>query len=755
MELGSAASESVAQSQRWPVAVVEDAAASPASLLDEALDALGFHLHYQPPQPAARAVILLDLGAFEVDSPVLPARSLVEHLLDRLAGLGWSQLAIASTSDSSSTWCENRQVFTLAELFGYVYETPLGTPYDVIDLSENLANAAFPPGCALEGSGLSADWIQADLRIVVAKACTDPEDCIALGASTFLAALPHRDKDLAYRLTFTADEALHWLLEVAAPSLAIVDLSGIAHGAAGRRRPRPLDSHALVASPNLLAADAVAAAKLGAAPWHSRLWQGVTRRRGAPRFDVVRGDLTVIAGVELPDSSILDAARALEHSGVLSRMLPAWLQRLDESVFPLKHPLDAKVQAQLGSGLLAPSAPPMEKGALALLYRWASTIDLVFGAFSANYHKENVRQRRASVSPETLLCGESEYQQMEKELQSLQEWLDAQRAQRGNLRPLDWQKQDRAVVFSYSKEYPVSLEEFTSAVDISRTIQLMNDYIGGTILVRARDSEGRPVRQVERNLYLPQPNYTAFFGAKEIDVSKIESVHYSTARQRMFWKTIKSENGSALADDGIVTFEAIGPTCTRVSVYGRQQFALPPILEAARLDRFPELERCLIDHAYDTFFSRTFANFEALLEGRDVAIGVAVPDLMSPDSSQRRPIEALAEAGARLLEALAPLLQAGVRGTQADSSSTHAGSEAEPTLTPGGSAVVDEHGFSHFSASSSATPSTHPTPGTGRFAETGRFPSALGDFAAGYLEAVSRDWVRLATRSSVPKGEPR
>ena len=66
---------------------------------------------------------------------------------------------------------------------------------------------------------------------------------------------------------------------------------------------------------------------------------------------------------------------------------------------------------------------------------------------------------------------------------------------------------------------------------------------------------GRPVRQAERNIYLPQPNYLVLYQGKPIDVSKLEVVEYAADRHRLYWKTIGSENGSATYDDGIATFE--------------------------------------------------------------------------------------------------------------------------------------------------------------------------------------------------------
>ena len=63
------------------------------------------------------------------------------------------------------------------------------------------------------------------------------------------------------------------------------------------------------------------------------------------------------------------------------------------------------------------------------------------------------------------------------------------------------------------------------------------------------------MRQAERNIYLPQPNYLVLYQGKPIDVSKLEVVEYEADRHRLYWKTVLSENGSATYDDGIATFE--------------------------------------------------------------------------------------------------------------------------------------------------------------------------------------------------------
>src|SRR5690606_22613837 len=113
----------------------------------------------------------------------------------------------------------------------------------------------------------------------------------------------------------------------------------------------------------------------------------------------------------------------------------------------------------------------------------------------------------------------------------------------------------------------------------------------------------RVTHQAERNIYLPQPNYLVFYQGRNIDVSKLEFIRYQDHEQKMFWKTVKSENGSARYDDGSVRFFRRDNGDTMVSIFGRQQFTLPLFWQIINLDNFPALKHVLFTHAYTTFFS--------------------------------------------------------------------------------------------------------------------------------------------------------
>ena len=178
---------------------------------------------------------------------------------------------------------------------------------------------------------------------------------------------------------------------------------------------------------------------------------------------------------------------------------------------------------------------------------------------------------------------------------------------------LRWRYVENAVVFRYSRTLPVEFDTFVRRVDVARTIQFMNDYLGGVVVPIAHDEAGRPVRQAERNIYLPQPNYLVIYQGKPIDVSKLEVVEYGADRHRLYWKTMAARTDSATYDDGIATFERT-PEGTRITIVGRQLFTLPLFWQVFDLNLVPDIKSALVTHAYRTFFDRTLANFEALVE---------------------------------------------------------------------------------------------------------------------------------------------
>jgi uncharacterized protein (DUF362 family) len=684
-----------------------------AQLLDYGLETAHFDRVAQSKGPNANAVILLDFGAFALPDPTVPHRLLIERLIDRCASLGWRNIALASTADGSSLWADNRSVAALADLLGYCYETANGNAYEILDLSDELIAADFEDSSPLRGGQLARPWLEADLRIVVGKLRTDQCETFAFSASTLLCALPLVDKDYYYRLHMELGSALASLLRRTPVSFSIIDACDPAHGSGGRQAPMRANTHAIICGRDLLAVDCAAAGKIDVDYAQSPLLKRMIEVCGLPNLADIRGPRRRFVDFKVPSPQLVASSQARDRSPFFARLLAPWLQQIDTDLFPLKHPLDAKIHPHVATRFAHLDADPVALGSLIALNNLCAGLASAVTGWRTVTDKDKLTQRSAPISPETLLCEDVDYRRMEQELDQLNSWLlgefDATDA-------LCWRFLNRAVVFSISHEYPIRLSDFVSKIDIARTIQFMNDYIGGTLIPVARDAKGRPVRQVERNLYLAQPNYLAFAGGKEIDVSKIESVHYGGARQRMYWKTVKSENGSAVFDDGIVTFQGKG-AFTRVTIFGRQLFVLPPFWEQLNLDLYPELKSRLVTHAYQTFFARTFSNFEAMLEDREIRIGRALCNPKHPADSPERPIDLIADLGRDWLDRAAPLLEKwAARGV--DRSSSPAG-------------LRDSNDFLHF----------RPTGGAPeRKADTSeQLAESITRFYTGWWEAVARD----------------
>lgn len=703
------------------LAVAEHGLTEPAVLLDQALEWSGFWrlpMHSQRPTEDGRVLILVDLHAFTPTQPVVTRIDLVEHLIDALADRGWQQIAVASGPDSSITWAENRSVVVMADLLGYRYETSRGTFYDVLDLSEDLADAGFPETSALAGSGLSRHWLNADLRIVFAKCKTDQRELFALSAYCLLSVLPLADKDYFYRQRIGLTEVLSALLNLHPPHFAIIDACGAAHGSGGRQFPKLIATSAVIAGVDPLAVDCITALKMGADPAASPLLAGLMAALAMPALANAAGSRARFADFLLPDPILAESTRARDASPVFASLTAPWLQQVDENLFPFKNLFDAKANTLIAHHLADLDRDPAAGYWLIswnFLFSW---LNQSLYAWQVSADKDSVMRRVKAVSPETLACGPDDYAVMERELLDLEAWLNAGCTEE---KPLRWRYLNHAVVFDYHHTYPVPFEDFVRRVDISRTIQFMNDYIGGTVLPIERDASGRPVKQVERNLYLPQPNYLVWSGGKEIDVSKIESLVYAPERQRMFWKTIKSENQSATYDDGIVTFEAVGDG-TRVTIFGRQLFALPPFWELVQLDRYPQLKNILVEDAYTTFFRRTFSNFEALLEQREIAIGRAWHKPKTTHDSPRRPIETLLKLAGELSEAAAPAIDGML--SSGEFAATVAGSRGKVQ------GKTDSQGFTHFRAGAHEPEPSVNNPAT----------AWLSEFYQGYVQALGRDF---------------
>ena len=588
-----------------------------------------------------KTLLLVDFGGFSAGDPTRLDAQAVETFIDLLLANGADTVSIGATTDSSSLWAGNRDVYALAELAGYRYETDAGHPYAIVDLAEDTREDVFPAGSALAGTPASAAWLDADVRICLSALRTDQQEGYAGALHSLLGALPLADKSLHYRHRRTPGDCIAALLAIAPPHFTLIDARTIAMGTDGRRDGKPFPANLLIASRSPLLADIAAGLKLGLDPLASPLVAAVSSAHPPPPAHHFDGSISALENAETASPWARHLAQAREANPMVSGLLEPWLQPLDAAQFPHTRPLDARANAMLAS-LLRPGATG-EGLRLAVDTIAALAADLVQG-WQVLFAKDSLVRRSVPLGIDPGSIPASAWDDMVAELESL--WpVAVQAADFGD--GLRWRRLGGAVVFAIARDLAIPFDHFVGQVNVAHAIQHMNDYLGGVIVPVESDAQGRPVRQAERNLYLPQPNYLVLAGGLPIDVSKIEAVRYEADMHSLYWKTLHSENGSAEADDGIARFIRTAGG-TRIEIIGKQRFTLPPFWKLFDVAMLPALETALTTNAYRVFFNRTLANFEALAEGRNVAIG---NDRASAPASAR--LEATA---ARLLEGADPIL---------------------------------------------------------------------------------------------------
>ena len=713
-----------AASDRQAVAaIVDDPGAAGDELVARALDRAGFWallrdacVNRAREPDELRIVLKPDLSGYHHRSPAATDPAVVEALIDQLHGNRYTNVAVVAASDSSSLWAENRDVMALADLLGYRYETPQGRSYEVLDLAEDLVPLEVAQGGLLHDSTISRAWSTADVRVIIPKNRTDESNGYALAIEGLIGVLPLADKDYYYRHRFDAGAVACEVLRAAPPHFTILDAMISSHGSGGVRAPEALATGTVIASADAILADFVGALKMGLDPYVSRVSSAVLTQIGLPRRYHIDGNLAVYPGWRNVHPIVVDATRKRSSWVSASRTLQPWLQQTDSERFPFKEPLNARANA-----ILAPRVSHVDDDATALsllafvnyLTAW---IHRQLEAYRSLYDKDALRLQHVPLGLDLDAFSTADYESATTELAPLRDLLHDTPPDPSGLK---WRYVGEAVLFEIARTIPCPFEEFVIGVDVARTIQFMNDYIGGVVVPVRRDESGRVTHQAERNLYLPQPNYLVLYDGKLIDVSKLEYVEYTDDMHRMWWKTIRSENESARYDDGVVTFERHRDG-THVSIFGRQLFALPLFWQAVNLDLNPGLKSELVTHAYTTFFHRTFSNFEALLEGRRIKIGSPWHEPSHAADSEPLPIETIGRQAVDLAQKYWPLVERILKP----------GSASQPSF-------VDEHGFAHFRASSAGTgPIPSPVGTSWVDAATAR---KWADFWSELSEAVRRD----------------
>ena len=188
-----------------------------------------------------------------------------------------------------------------------------------------------------------------------------------------------------------------------------------------------------------------------------------------------------------------------------------------------------------------------------------------------------------------------------------------------------WIHSPGTVLFQVEHAVKVPYDEWVRAVPIDHAGRFYRDSIGMATRLVALDAEERPELQAVRVVALPQPNYTALMGKPELDVYKLEKVERGPDEQRVWMRTVHSPNGSAVCDDGYLSFRRGTGDETVVTFLACQHFPPPPLMGLMRLDRIAWFKRLVTESAYRRFSRTMMRNLEDCFHGVAFDIGRVVP----------------------------------------------------------------------------------------------------------------------------------
>jgi hypothetical protein len=537
------------------------------------------------------AVVLVPLHR-----PAMPNAGVLHDVIDALAELGWSAVTVGTAPSQQATDLGTTDVNNALADAGYVGMTARGNSYTSIDLSRGLVSSLCPQSSVLAGAGVSSVWAQSGLRVVVARWTDDPQEVFRGCVSAVLNCADPIPG--AAPADVAADIVMHL-----PPTVSIIEARRDEH------------SYMLISSGSAVLTDVVSAVLHGENPTASHLVDGCVQAHGLPENYRIVGDVEPLPVSATNKPSMSDALRRLDQSlPDAARILRVLMSgnRGDRDVDEVLGWLQRTV------GPLVDPGSPGGPAAVSAISSGLATAAESISAWRTNFNKDNMRRVVVPLGFDPRRYRASDYRRIPKYLAGFTALLDA--APRKD--PwVHWCYFDRSVLFSVERVVNARYADWIARVDVAQGISMMADYLGGRIVPMSHDDSGRVVMQAERNIYLPQPNYLAFWGGKVIDVCKIELVHYRPDCCRLYWRTVLSPNDSAVYDDGELIFADNGDQTTRVTISGRQQFRLPPFWEAVDLDRYPEVKSPLVTDAYRRFFNATFDNFEACFEGRPYKIG--------------------------------------------------------------------------------------------------------------------------------------
>jgi uncharacterized protein (DUF362 family) len=599
------------------VAVIESGKGrSKFSLLDAALEEVRFTALIEDVcrdtgKPKDKFLVLVkpNLAMFFGDVVTITDPQLVEYLVDKLHDLGFRNVVLGDAQNAFRKWLKNREIRSIAKAAGYYFKTPKDREYDFVDLAEGEKGGRFPEEYSLSHIPISTYWVKADFRISFSKNKTHEQYYYTLCLKNLLGALPKWDKHLDYHARLKVFDVCLELHRQYPAHFNIIDAYVSSHGNAGAQVANPIDTHTIIAGANTILVDWVGALKMGLDPHLSPLNKKALNLIGLPDKYQVVGSLTQYEGWRNVHPLIANSFLRLDEAEGIRRLLWPGSFRNDSQLFPW-----ATKKARWVNKILSPFWGRTDRSTV---LRWAFTLMnylLVAGYFvkrvlTVLFLKNEVMRKELPINLPEDKFRDEDYEKLPEEMRPLEELVSALPRNSTSSHTFV----DDAILYFHEREVDYAFDDFVSKVHISGAVTTMKDCLGGHT-IKKKFHNGRCIHQIERTVFLPQPNLFVLANGKDIDVTKIEKIDYGTGFQKLFWKTVLSDNHTGVYDEGTVTFEQHNFK-TRISIMAHQKFLYPWAFRWVRMGLWPGLRRFIMLRIYRGFFEKTIDNYCAVAEG--------------------------------------------------------------------------------------------------------------------------------------------
>ena len=561
-------------------------------------------------------VIKPNLAMFFKDKVTGTDPELVEHLVDQLHDMGYTNVVLGEAQNTFFKWLHNREIPNIARAIGYKFTTSKGRTYQVVDLAHDAIPCDFPPEYSLSGIPISKVWQEADFRINFAKNKTHEEYLYTLCLKNLLGAISLDDKHLHYHSRLKVWDVNFELYEQFPVHFNIIDAYVSNHGNVGSQVLNPLETQTIIAGHDAILVDWVGAIKMGVDPYLSPLNKKALEKIGLPDKYQIIGSLAPYEGWKNVHPLISDSFLRLDEAEAITRIFWPASFIVDSRLFPWQKRRDKWVNA-----LISPYWARVDRWRPFLwliiyfnyFFVWVFFMKRIWRTL---INKKQLRRKELPINVARDQFHEGDYRALPALMRPLEEIVEAIPNKNGSCHTFV----DGAILHYLERDIDFPFEKFVRKVDISKAVTSMHDYIGGRTVQVKHDSRGRCIHQLERTVFLPQPNSFILFNASTIDVTKIEWIQYGRGFRKIIWKTVLSDNDSAIYDDGTVTFERQNGR-TRIRILVHQHFLNPPVLWWMKLNYYPGLRRSLTVRGFRRFFEKTMDNYCSVAEGTYEPIG--------------------------------------------------------------------------------------------------------------------------------------